>query len=347
MTSVADLGALAAASTASPGMIGDFFGGGYQFRDNAFGDPADPSVFVEGASVAVAGGDRIQKFAENNSPLPQDRVFFNYHFFANPVIDVNGRTRDVNRFTFGLEKTAWDGLASIELRVPFAASVSSSQTIDQTADTTAAEFGNLALNVKTLLYRRGPWAVAGGFGIVFPTAADATVFDPADEPVVIFENESYFLQPFVAALYCPTPQVFSQFVAQTSFDVSGSTVTLFDSTIFGLPGSDRIFHQSLLFLDASFGYWAYRTKRCERILTGIAPMIELHYTTTMEDLDLPQIGAADVFEEDLRHDAVNITGGLLFALGDLTWLRAAGVAPLRDETLMYDAEFGVQLIRRF
>jgi hypothetical protein len=119
--------------------------------------------------------------------------------------------------------------------------------------------------------------------------------------------------------------------------------------VFPGSGSDRVFEQSLLFLDLSTGYWIYQTKRHDRWLTGIAPMVELHYTTTMQPLDLPNIDTESLplFEEDLRRDALNITGGVLFGLGPWTSLRVAGVAPLRNETLMYDAEFGVQLIRRY
>jgi hypothetical protein len=347
MTSVSsNYATIASASSASPGMIGDFFGGGYMYNlDSAF----------RGSVVAIAGGDRILKFADNNSPLPQDRLFFNYHLFANPVYDVRGQAQDVNRFTFGLEKTFWGGTASLEFRVPFAAGVDSSQTIDQTTSTLAAEFGNLALATKLLLFERGPWAIAGGLGMIFPTANDATIFvDQGDSspdivPAARFANESFFLQPFGGVYYRPTPRFFSQFIVQANFDVTGSTFTLFDTPAIAGSGSQRLYEQSLLFLDLSTGYWIYQTKRCDTWLTGIAPMVELHYTTTMQPLDLPAFSSPNepIFEEDLRRDALNITGGVLFGLGRWTSLRVAGVAPLRRETLMYDAEFGVQLIRRY
>jgi hypothetical protein len=336
------LGAVAVATSAAPSMIGDFFGGGYQYQI------ASP---VNGAAVAVAGGDRVLKFADNNSPLPQDRLFFNYHLFADPVLDVNGDSQDVNRFTFGLEKTLWDGTASVEFRVPFEASVSSTQTIGQAGDTTGAEFGNLALAVKMLLFERGPWAVGGGLGIIFPTADDAVIFnnDSFGQRVeaVRFANESFFLQPFLGVYYRPNSFLFTQFVTQVNFDVSGSILTVNDPTLFGGTGSDRLFEQSLLFLDYSVGYWAYRTKRCDVWLTGVAPIVELHYTTTMEDLDLPEIDSGPVFEEDFRRDALNITGGVIFEIGPMTSLRVAGVAPLRDDGLTFDSEFGLQLIRRY
>lgn len=330
------LGAVAAASSASPGMIGDFFGGGYQYAPGSISDSG-----ALGPTVSVAGGDRILKFADNNSPIPQNRLFFNYHLFSNPVTDVNGVFQDVNRFTFGVEKTFWDGTTSLEFRVPFAAGVDNIQSVDQATSTLAAEFGNLALAAKMLIYQRGPWSVAGGMGIIFPTAEDAVILDNSGiNELSRFANESFFLQPYLGAFYRPGPRLFSQFMAQANFDVTGSTFTYF--------GDSEVLHeQSLLFLDWSTGYWLYRARRCDSWLTGIAPMIELHYTTTMEDLELPNFDGNTVFVEDFRRDALNLTGGILLGLGDWTSLRVAGVAPLRDETLMYDAEFGVQLIHRY
>jgi hypothetical protein len=331
------LGAIAQSTSASPGMIGDFFGGGYQYL------VASP---LNGATVAVAGGDRVMKFSDNNNPIPQNRLFFNYHLFSNPVTDVNGVSQDVNRFTFGLEKTFWDSTASIEFRVPFEAAVDSSQTLGQTTDTLGAEFGNLALALKMLIYDNSHWTVSGGLGMIFPTANDATIYSLPQEPIVTFANESYFLQPFLGVYFKPNSRLFTQFVTQVNFDVSGSTVTVSDSSVFGGSGSDRVFEQPLLFLDSSLGYWLYQTKRHDVWITGIAPMIELHYSSTLKDLDLPDIGSG-VFEPDFRRDALNLTGGVLFSLGRWTSLRVAGVAPLRHESLMYDAELGVQLIRRY
>jgi hypothetical protein len=332
------LGAVAAAGSASPGMIGDFFGGGYQYLQ------ASPA---NGATVAVAGGDRILKFADNNSPMPQNRLFFNFHHFNNPVSDVVGESQDTDRFTFGLERAFWDGLASVEFRVPFEASVSADQTVGN-PDTLAAEFGNLALALKMLGYQGERWSVAGGLGMIFPTADDSTIFNAIGEPGVTFENDSYFLQPFLGVYFQPNRRLFMQFVSQVNFDVTGSTVVLQDPSFFGDVGSDELHEQTLLFLDYSAGYWMFRSKHHADWVTGFAPMVELHYTTTTNDLELPQIGGADtVFEPDFRRDALNLTGGLLFEFGSLTSLRVAGVAPLRDETLMFDAEFGLQLIRRY
>ena len=148
----------------------------------------------------------------------------------------------------------------------------------------------------------------------------------------------------------PTTRLFSQFVAQANFDVSGSTVTY-------LGQSERLHEQSLLFLDLSMGYWIYQTKRHDFCLTGIAPMIELHYNTTLEDADVVDAADADstgstargfdtVTNFRNRLDVLNLTGAVRLELAGTSYLTFFGVAPLRSgDDKLFDAEFGVQFSR--
>jgi hypothetical protein len=58
----------------------------------------------------------------------------------------------------------------------------------------------------------------------------------------------------------------------------------------------NIDEQSLFQFDLGVGYWLYRNPEGHR-LTGLAPTIELHYTTTLDNADLitpPQEGSAVV-----------------------------------------------------
>ncbi len=80
-------------------MIGDFFGNGI------FVSPND-GPYGSG-SLPIAGGDRRYKVSDNLSPIPTDRVYFNFHQFNNAVTDINDNSRDVTRYTFGVEKTFW------------------------------------------------------------------------------------------------------------------------------------------------------------------------------------------------------------------------------------------------
>jgi hypothetical protein len=84
--------------------------------------------------------------ADNNSPIPQDRVYYRYNYFnhaeqlstltnvtvPSPELAIGGTSRlsavrsfDVNQQTFGAEKTFLDGLFSAEVRVPFSTTLSS------------------------------------------------------------------------------------------------------------------------------------------------------------------------------------------------------------------------------
>jgi len=83
-------------------------------------------------------------------------------------------------------------------------------------------------------------------------------------------------------------------------------------------------------------------------VTGVAPMFELHYTSTMTALDLPTNIAADVFEPVFRRDALNATGGIYFTLCQQTALKIAAVTPLLGGTnRLFDSEIGLQLIHTY
>ncbi len=113
--------------------------------------------------------------------------------------------------------------------------------------------------------------------------------------------------------------------------------------------------QALLFADIAAGYWVYRDPS-HRFLTGLAPVVELHYSTTMQQGDAvfddtsgftlgmdPAQGVGFGYR-----DMVNLTGGLHCQLGTLSTLTVAGVVPLRTGgDRDYDTEFAVQFNRRF
>lgn len=336
-----ELAATAGDYGAVPSMIGDFFGHGYQLG-SAFG-PA------EGAYVARAGGDRTFKLAENNSPFPTNRVYFNYHHFSNALIDTSGRSQDVDRYTFGLEKTFLNENASIELRVPLVGGLDGAQVLGGT-DTLGTELGNLALAVKALLLRGDNVSLAGGLAVVFPTGSDAQITD-GSTMWMEFQNESLHLQPFLGAFWAPNERVFHQFLFQLDFDTTGSDaivplgspLALYNATS---DESSALYDQTLMYLDYQFGFWLHR--RPNGVIRGIAPLVEFHYTTTLRDLDFESYEGRGVFLPDRRRDVLNLTGGVFFQLGAQTSVKIAGVAPLRDGSdKLFDSEFGLQLVRNY
>jgi hypothetical protein len=333
-------GAARAPASAAPSMIGDFFGGGYSYV--TFG--GDTSV------VSTSAADRNFKIAENSSPIPADRVFFNYNHFANALETFDGPVLGLDRFNFGIEKTFWDENWSVELRIPFARGLDSTQVVGQEAGVEGTEFGNLAMAVKAVLLRGRCSTLSAGLGVVFPTGSDSELFfdDGAGSllPLGSVQNEAVHMQPFLGHLWTPNDRLFVQSFAQLDFDLNGN-----QTQIRGVEG--RLQDQSLLFLSTSIGYWAYRDP-CARFVKGIAPVIELHYTTTLQSPDAAPAELNGETPEDYeiatitnpawRQDIMNLTGGFHFQLFQSTRLTVAGAFPLRSNwDREFDAEFTMQL----
>lgn len=316
------LGATAGTPSAVPGMIGDHFGGLFLVG----------SMF--GVTVALGGGDRRFKVAENVSPIPTDRVFFNYNHFENALTDANGLDKSLDRFTFGFEKTFLDGLASFEMRAPFARGLDSTQTIND-FDTRGVEFGNLAFALKANLISGDNWMLSGGASMTAPTGDDYQLnFAPGASLRV--KNQAFHLAPFLGYLSVHD-RWFVQGFLQADFDLNGNDVVSFGAF------DGTLQDQNLLFADLSVGHWLYRNRgRCCH-LNAVAAIAELHYTSTLNDTD----NVAGVFNPHNRMDILNATAALTFHVRQTT-LRVGGSAPLRsDEEQLFDAEIIFQLNRFF
>jgi len=337
------VGVASGPESAVPNMIGDFLGGNARF----FGES---TLFeVQHASVGVAGGDRRFKIADDQNPIPVDRLIFDYNGFQNPLLDVAGNTRNLQRFTFGIEKTFRDGLWSFEFRVPFTTDYNSTQSTVAGASLSGTEFGNMVLVLKRLVVRRENFAASVGVGADFPSGADFRIDDATGTAVEIW-NESIHLQPFVGAYWTPTDRLFFLGFAQLDFDTRGSTVLMRDGGG-DLARAGRFTDQTLAMLDLSVGYWLHRNPNA-RWLTALAPMAEIHYTSTLQDSDtvtgtMGTIGASATGDAG-RRDVLNLTGGVYMQLGTCSDLRLAYVAPLGDGVdREFDGEFVVQFNRRF
>ncbi len=125
-------------------IMGDLLGAGKSV--SFFVNRASGPVFVNGLGATSVVNPKI---AENESPVPADRVYFRYNFFDNAV-SVTGlsgvvvpapailgtealttsKSYNVNEFTFGGEKTFFNGMASVELRVPFSNTLSNNLNLN-------------------------------------------------------------------------------------------------------------------------------------------------------------------------------------------------------------------------
>jgi hypothetical protein len=345
---------------------------------NMFGDlPTSQAVIfnrgVDGQGKLVVsnfelptggGGSRIGKIAENDSPIPQDRVFFNYNHFHN-VFELSeqsvappgppvSRSQSIDRYTIGFEKTFFDGWSSVEVRMPIIG------TFDTQLDTIGVSgtgnAGNLTVVLKGLLGMTETVGVGAGVAITTPTGSD--VIARIGDTNIRFQNEATHLLPYIGFLWSPgDPQwgwgsgwFFSGF-AQIDLNTVGSSVEVLGPN--GLPATELglLNEQNLGFLDIAAGYWLYRDPDAPR-LTGLAVITELHYTTTLQDAD--QIagtvngGPFVINRLGNRFDVLNGTVGIQALLFDRSSLRVAGVFPIGDdERRLFDSEVQVQFNRRF
>jgi hypothetical protein len=266
-------------------MIGDFFGGGRGTLDiyywsSYYGAYCPCDVFFPSPG-AVLGATKI---AENTSPLPQDRIFFNYSYFDNTPLYPGGV--NVSRFTPGVEKTFCCGTASLEVRVPMAVTLDSMIVLDDGPDLSHGEFGNLALTPKLLLRRRRRCALSAGMTITVPTADDVNGVLADGTHLARIENEAVHLMPFVGWLWTPNPCFFAHGFFQYDVATNGNPVAI-DRSDDGLEHVGYLNDTAFQYLDVGIGYWAYRTcapVRCSR-LRSIALTAELHWNKSLQEGD--------------------------------------------------------------
>jgi len=331
----------------APNMFGDWF--------NSIGQVVATTLQTEQtfmSDLPQAGG-RIPKIGENNKPIPTDRVFFSYNGFQNavtfgPVIGGVAAREEVNlnRYTLGLEKTFNEGDSSIELRLPL---TNGFEFDTGTFALDSGNVGNLSLLLKHLVYEDEIFASAIGLGLVTPTGSDLEGhFGSA--PFVV-SNEAYHLLPYIGVMATPNTDWFAMAFLQLDFAANGNDVR------FG-PGGTRAVHteQNLFFADVSVGRWLYENESVD-YFRGVAGIVELHYTSTMQDSDtltvlsasgLPDPAFAILRNPANRFDVLNLTAGLHFQVTELSDLRIGVVAPLRPgSNRQFDSEIQVSFNRYF
>ena len=297
----------------TPNMIGDLLGSNYQIVLLK-----ETGMAVYGASLPLAGGDRIEKISEDTSPIPTDRVFADFNHFTAAAITSDGRLIDVNRYTVGIEKTFFDGICSIEVRAPIENGLSSNQSNPPGPnDNEGTVLGDVSITAKCLVARSDTWAASVGLQLCLPTAPDVSD-TPVSFEVVSIKNDSVHLEPFVGLLLTPNCRLFSISYLQFDFDANGDPVTLQM-----LPGGPvmyegRLRDPTFMYVDMSVGYWLFDARnesRCAWLLggvSGIAPIVEMHYTTSLQAFSTH---VATITTEFAREDILDMTGGLAFQLG--------------------------------
>jgi hypothetical protein len=320
----------------------------------------DYLVNVEVAGLSNPGGAPgafvgRQKLAENTSPLPRDRVFVNYSYFHNTPLLREGV--NVNRVTPGIEKTFFNGMMSLEVRAPFATTLDSDILLGGPTNTSNAEFGNLTLYWKTLVWDADIEFVTAGVGLSLPTASDVEARQSNGVRLLQIENESVHILPFVGALFLPTDRTFVQSFLQFDLDPNGNTVRFsdFDTQNGVLVPTGNLLNigrpndADFVFFDIAFGYWIYQNHCSPCCVRGIAPTLELHYNGTVREADSAfanrgnvQLQFGNGEQNDL--DLWNVVLGVNVALRHNAMLTCGYAAPLDDDDdEQFDGELRVIL----
>jgi hypothetical protein len=277
------------------------------------------SGFYLDGNISIAGGDRLFKISEIMSPIPRDRLFFSYNGFQQAALTIENRLIDVHRYTFGGEKTFFDGVASLEVRAPIVQGLNAVQTFDGNLfNDDAVEFGNMTLVPKVLVSDNGTLATSVGMGINLPTARDSNLYNGA----LIIQNDAVHLSPFVGALYTPNDLTYAIGYAQVDFGASENPV------IDGGVEVGALQDQTLLHFDIAVGRFLLRNPGAR--VSAIAPQLELHYTTTISDPDVVFTTQGPVGSLFGHLNFLTLTAGLQVQFFDTSWLTVGCAVPLRE-----------------
>lgn len=368
-----------------PGPLGDFLGRIAEnasftedFNGNGVLDPGedlnlngviDISPLIDEAEVfglyrqiiIPSPGDIVGrlKIAENNSPVPRDRLIFDYTFFENVGLHPNGM--DVQRFVPGFEKTLWGGIASFDVRVPFATTLDSTiYTSDTLTDrlpgltnTNSLELGDVSVAGKILLGQNDYWAFSAGAQVTFPTAEDVRIHltDQLQTELIRIENKSIHVMPFLAMQHTPNERAFVHYYLQYDTDTRGNPLSYRGTQVAKPKDVD------FLYADISMGYWLYsKAPRVNvmrqgqmintrsmgsRGLTGFAPRLELHYNRALESTSSTPFGNEIIpgnAVDDL--ESLNLTLGATMMFGSDRELTFAWGAPILNRG---DSDFDNEL----
>jgi hypothetical protein len=266
------------------------------------------------------------KIAEYQSPRPQDRIYFMYNYFNNVNGPVNARlgspvsNLNVNRYIWGVEKTFFDGNASIGLRLPLD-SLNGNSTIRGNFPKpggTSTSLGDLSVITKFIIaqdYQTGS-LISGGMAITVPSGPGT--FSGANYLNSLHTTD---LQPYLGFIWS-----YGNFFAQ---GFSAIDVPMTPS----LP--------TFWYNDLAIGYFLYRNPG-PGCLTAVAPVFEAHLTDPMNHRDWTNPNAIGA-----SYDMLNFTYGLNLEFSHRSYLTFAYCAPVTgprpfagEAMLYYNFRFG-------
>ncbi len=253
--------------------------------------PGLPNVARSSITPSVRG----LKITENQSPFPQDRVFFNFNYFYNVNKTLNNHFEapisgvNIWREIFGFEKTFNDGRGSVGLRLPLDTISAGSRpgvTGGLPVGGQYTSLGNLSIFMKHMLWYdpQAGHLLTAGFAITPQTAPSQFAGAP-----YLLPTNSTELQPFLGYYF-----------TLGRFYLHGFTA-------FAAPSNFRL--PTYWYNDIGLGYYAYRSDDFDQLITAIVPTFEVHINDPINHRN--PYSVTDIYGAP---DIVNLTYGVNFVL---------------------------------
>jgi hypothetical protein len=267
--------------------------------------PPPPPVTPGNYSAAPPSYIRGFKIADNQSPRPVNRVYYDFNFFDNVWQSVNERAQNginrvqIYRQLLGLEKTFWDGNASIGVRLPINTITADGQAGGVQTPTQTA-INNFNVYSKFLFIKDDVKKVYASWGLAATIPTGPMNFAGAN---YVRSYNNFELQPFVGL-----QKTWNRFYL-IAFEAINVPLNTHDVTA--------------IYNDYAIGYWAYRAKDRNQLLQGLAPTFECHVNIPLNHRDVfnlnDRAGSADI---------VDLTYGLNTFFGKRTQMAFAAVTPV-------------------
>jgi hypothetical protein len=291
-----------------------------------FPPPSPPSIRTpRHRAAAVIPSVRSIKISEDQSPIPQDRVYFTVNYFQGVNDQVNQRLQSaigysqVFRYIGGFEKTFNDGQGSLGLRLPMD-TVTTSAASGRSAPGLAGTYtslGDLSLYAKYILWQDRPSGnlLSSGLSVTAPTGPGKFAGDQSFAPT----PHTTVFQPFLGYLI-NVKKVYIQGFGIVQVPTTSQDVTM-------------------LYNDIGIGYFLRRPDpnvNVDEFISLIAPTFELHINTPLNHRDV-----FNIRDPVGTNDTVNFTYGLNVGIHQRTLLTFAMVCPVSSpkpfdfETMVY------------
>jgi hypothetical protein len=249
------------------------------------------------------------------------------------------------------------------------------------------EFGNMSVILKGVVFHNERLLVSAGAAVGIPSGQDTRVRvtdylgDGEDNDIEVqrvrqfhVHNDTWSVSPFLALLATPSDRFFVHSFLQVDFPLNKSRIDYSERAqvntepvelqLGSVQFEDRIRDQILLQLDLGTGYWLLRNSE-NTWITGIAPTVELHYTTALDNADIrsqplaPRGTALNVVGPNgnlipepnprvgnLRNrvDILDLTVGTTFEIANQATVATGFAFPLRGgDNKTFDWEFQLQV----